>query len=127
MRRFLLLSSVVLIVVVAVYRQRIFLRDPLAKVYRDGARQQNVRVYINYSNDILVQGDPDTPFYMVQNWNRLPGVPQSLTCMRAMACWSDHDHATQLPLAGSAGPATMSDREITFRQTDGGAVRVTLR
>jgi len=127
MRRFLLLSSVALVVLVAVYRQRIFLRDPLAKVYRDGVRQQGVRVYINYSNDILVEGSADNQFYMVQNWNRLPGVPQSLTCMHAMLCWSDHDHATLLPLAGSAGPATMSDREITFRQTDGGAVRVTLR
>lgn len=127
MKRFLLLSSVFLIVFVAVYRQRIFLRDPLAKVYRDGVRQQEVRIYINYSNDILVEGSDDTPFYMVQNWNRLPGVPQSLTCMYAMLCWSDHDHATLLPLAGSKGPATMSDREITFRQSDGSSVRVTLR
>lgn len=127
MKRFLLLLSVLLIVFVAVYRQRLFLRDPLAKVYRDGVRQQDVRVYINYSNDILVEGSPGIRFYMVQNWNRQPGVPQSLTCLHAMVCWSDHDHATLLSLAGSPATATMSDREITFRQGDGSTVRVTLR
>lgn len=127
MRRFLLLSSVALFVFVAVYRQRIFLRDPLAKVYRDGVWQQGIRVYINYSNDILVEGSADHPFYMVQNWNRLPGVPRSLTCMHAMLCWSDHDRATLLPLAESAGPATMSDREVSFRQGNDSTVRVTLR
>ena len=127
MKRFLLLLSVVLIVFVAVYRQRLFLRNPLAKVYRNGVRQQDVRVYINYSTDILVEGSPGIRFYIVQNWNRLPGVPQALTCLHAMVCWSDHDEATLLPLAGSKGPATMSNREITFRQSDGGTVRVTLR
>jgi len=127
MKRFLLLLSLVVIVFVAVYRERLFLRDPLAKVYRDGVRQQGAQVYINYSNDILVQQPGEVPSYMVQNWNRQPGVPQSLKCLHAMACWSDRDRATLVPLAGAAGPATMSDREITFRQSDGGTVRVTLR
>jgi hypothetical protein len=95
-------------------------------VYRDGVRQQGVYIYINYSNDILVEGSVDTPFYMVQHWNRLPGTPQSLTCLHAMACWTDHDRATLVPLAENLGQATMSDREITFRQSDS-TVRVTLR
>lgn len=126
-KRFLLLVSVVFIVFVALYRQRIFLRDPLAKVYRDGVRQQDAQVYINYSNDILVLKAGDVPSYMVQNWNRQPGVPESLTCLHAMTCWSDHDRATLVPLAASAGLATMSDREVSFRRKDGSTVRVTLR
>lgn len=127
MKRFLLLLSLAFIVFVAVYRERLFLRDPLAKVYRDGVRQQGVRVYINYSNDILVEDARGIPSYMVQNWNRLPGVPESLTCLHAMVCWTDHDHATLVPLAGSGDPATMSDREVSYRGGDGGTVRVTLR
>jgi hypothetical protein len=126
MKRFLLLSGVVLIVVVAIYRQRLFLRDPLAKVYHDGVRQDDVRVYINYSNDVLVEDPAGAPPFMVQKWNKLPGAPQSLTCLRAMVCWSDHDRATLVPLA-AASPATMSSREVSFTKGDGGSVRVTLR
>jgi hypothetical protein len=127
MKRFLVLSGIVLIVLVAVYRQRLFLRDPLAKVYRDGARQEGVRVYINYSNDVLLERPGDElPYRMVQHWNKTPGVPQLLTCMRAMVCWSDHDQATLVPL-GSAGATTMSDREVSFSQRDGSVLRVTLR
>ncbi|HEU4634705.1 MAG TPA: hypothetical protein VFS41_00895 [Edaphobacter sp.] len=126
MKRFLLLFSVAFVVFIAVYRQRIFLRDPLATVYQNGQKQQGARVYINYSNDILVLDTGDVPSYMVQNWNRQPGVPQSLNCLHAMTCWTDHDRATLIPLEGSAGPATMSDREVSFRRNDG-SIRVTLR
>lgn len=126
MKRFLLLLSLAFVVFVAVYRQRLFLRDPLAKVYRDGVRQQGAQVYINYSNDILVLDDGSVPSYMVQNWNRQPGVPQSLKCLHAMACWSDHDRATLVPLAGSVGLATLSEREVSFRRNES-SIRVTLR
>jgi hypothetical protein len=127
MKRFLLLLSLVFVVFVAVYRQRLFLRDPLAKVFRDGVQKQGAQVYINYSNDILVLDDGSAPSYMVQNWNRQPGVPQSLKCLHAMMCWSDADRATLVPMAGSSGLAAMSDREISFRRSDGSSVRVTLR
>jgi hypothetical protein len=126
MKRFLLLLSLAFVVFVAVYRQRLFLRDPLAKVYRDGVRQQDAQVYINYSNDILVLDDGSVPSYMVQNWNRQPGVPQPLNCLHAMMCWTDHDHATLLPHEGSAGLATMSDREVSFQRNES-SIRVTLR
>jgi hypothetical protein len=130
MKRFLVLSGIILIVLVAIYRQRLFLRDPLAKVYRNEARQEGLRVYINYSNDILVQDSGGVPLYMVQHWNESPGFPQELRCLRGMVCWTDHDHATLAPLAKAGNPApstTMSDREVTFRQGDDSTIRVTLR
>lgn len=130
MKRFLILSGLAAIVLLTVYRQRLFLRDPLAKVYRDGVRQESPRVYLNYSNDVLVEesGKGTSP-YMVQNWNKTPGVPEALTCLRAMVCLSDHDHATLVPLtaANGAAPATMSDREVSFRQSDGNDIKITLR
>ncbi|MEG9436791.1 hypothetical protein JAO29_11525 [Edaphobacter sp. HDX4] len=129
MKRFIVLSGIILIVLVAIYRERLFLRDPLAKVYRNGVRQEGLRVYINYSNDILVQDSGGAPLYMVQHWNESPGFPQELKCLRGMVCWTDHDHATLVPLAkGDPAPSTtMSDREVTFRQGDSSTIRVTLR
>jgi hypothetical protein len=117
-------------VLLAVYRQRVYLRDPLAKVYRDSVRQEGLRVYINYTNDVLVQDPKGAAPYMVQHWNELPGTPQVLKCMRGMVCWSDHDHATLVALAKAAdsdGTATMSDREVTLRQANGSTIRITLR
>jgi hypothetical protein len=130
MKRFLVLSGIILIVLVTVYRQRLFLRDPLAKVYRNGVRQEGLRVSINYSNDVLVQDPNGAPLYLVQHWNESPGFPQELKCLRGMVCWTDHDHATLVPFAKAGDPAAstmMSDREVTFRQRDSSTIRVTLR
>jgi hypothetical protein len=41
-------------VFVWVYRERLFLRDPLGVVERDGVKEDGARVFINYSNDVLM-------------------------------------------------------------------------
>ncbi len=38
-----------------VFRQRLFLRNPLASVERNGMKQTGYRVYLNYYNDIVVE------------------------------------------------------------------------
>ena len=129
MRKLFVLVVLVFIGFVAVNRQRIFLRDPLGKMYRNAVPVENARIFINFSNDVLVEETTDQRMMIVQNWNKIPGTPKALTCMNGMACWADADHAEMVPLGGASyTPETqMSDREVSFNDGSGLGVRITLR
>jgi hypothetical protein len=129
LRTFLIGGTVLLLVFVVVFRQRIFVRDPLGKVERNGIAQRGTRVYINYSNDILVEDAAVNERYLVEGWNGVPGVPKYLACFTGLACWTDANEATVLPLgsAPSQMHAVMSAKEVTFVDETGAAVKVRLR
>jgi hypothetical protein len=91
------------------YRQRIYVRDPLATVYRDDVKQSGVEVFINYSNDVLLEQDsgPAPSRILLQDWNKMPGTPQTLTCVHWIACMTEADKAPTIPITwtGPAHPA----------------------
>jgi len=128
-----ILAFIVIMALIVVNRQRVYLRDPLATVYRNEVEQSGVQVYQNYSDDILVDKDGDKPFrILVQDWNEIPGTPVRLTCIRWMACLANDDHAATVPLVwtgkGKYDPkVAMTSREISFTDADGSRLRVTLR
>ena len=126
----ILIAGVLLIaVLVALFRQRIFVRDPLGKVERNGVVQDGAWLYINYSNDVLVEDSARHQFVLVQGWSALPGVPQHLFCLTGLMCWTDAERATVFPVVGAGGRtrAVMSAKEVTFVDASGISVRVTLR
>jgi hypothetical protein len=125
----MVVGVVLIAIFVAVFRQRIFLRDPLGKVERSGVAQDAARVYINYSNDVLIEDAATHGFVLVQEWNKTPGVPQHLSCLNGLACWTDADQAAILSIGGAARrePAEMSARQVTFSDSTGDGVRVVLR
>ena len=129
MKKILIVGILLLVVLVVVFRQRIYVRDPLGKVQRNGAAQDGVRLYINYSNDVLVEDSTSHEFVLVQGWSALPGVPQHLFCFTGLMCWTDADRATVFPLEGVGGRtrAVMSAKEVTFVDASGAAARVALR
>jgi hypothetical protein len=134
MKSILILAFLVIMGLILVNRQRVYVRDPLATVYRNEVEQSGVQVYQNYSNDILMEKDGgDKPFrILVQDWSEVPGTPVNLTCIRWMACLADDDRAATVPLVwtgkGKYDPrVTMTKREISFVDGDGSRVRVTLR
>ena len=129
MKKILILGVLLIAILVVVFRQRIFLRDPLGKVERKGAVQDGVRLYINYSNDVLVENSTSHEFVLVQGWSALPGVPQHLFCFTGLMCWTDADRATVFPVEGVGGRthAVMNAKEVTFVDESGSAVRVELR
>ena len=128
MRRLLLLVLIVLVVTVALLRQRLFLRDPLGEVYVGGTRVEGARVFLNYSNDVLVMGDR-SPAVMVQGWDRTPGTPRQMTCEWRMACLTESDQAGKIAVGGSGyePKTTMTNREVTYVDASGAAVRVVIR
>ena len=129
MRKILIVGTLLLAVFVAVFRQRIFVRDPLGKVERNGVAQDGTRLYINYSNDVLVEDSARHQFVLVQGWNALPGVPQHLFCLTGMVCWTNADKAAVFPVEGVGGrtPAVMNAKEVTFVDESSARVRVALR
>jgi hypothetical protein len=129
LKRILIIGALLLMVLVAVFRQRIFVRDPLGKVERSGVAQDDTRLYINYSNDVLVEDAARHQFVLVQGWNARPGVPQHLFCLTGLMCWTDSDKAAVFPVEGVGGrtPAVMSAKEVTFVDESGAKVRVALR
>jgi hypothetical protein len=134
MKRLFVLAFLVLMALILMNRQRVYVRDPLAKVYRNDQKQDGVQVYINYSNDVLLikEGDPGAYRILLQNWNKSPGTPTVLKCIHWMACLADADHATVTPIVpigkGSYDPrAAMNNREISFVNADGTTTRIELR
>ena len=71
MKRIFALLLICLIVFIALRRQRIFLRDPLANVTRDGTAVGGVQVMINYTNDVLLQ-DGSKPRVGRQHLRQVP-------------------------------------------------------
>lgn len=129
MRKILIIGTLLLAIFVAVFRQRIFVRDPLGKVERNGVAQDGTRLFINYSNDVLVEDAAQHRFVLVQGWSGLPGVPQHLFCLTGLVCWTDADKAAVFPVEGVGGRtrAVMSAKEVTFVDESGASVRVGLR
>ena len=129
MKKIFIVGVLLLAVFVAVFRQRIFVRDPLGKVERNGAAEDSSRLYINYSNDVLIEDAAQHRFVLVQGWSGLPGVPQHLFCLTGLVCWTDADRAAVFPVEGLGGRtrAAMSAKEVTFVDETGAGVRVRLR
>jgi hypothetical protein len=129
LKRIPIVGTLLLVVFVAVFRQRIFVRDPLGKVERNGVAQDGTRLYINYSNDVLVEDSARHQFILVQGWSVRPGVPQHLFCLTGMMCWTDADKAAVFPVEGVGGrtPAVMNAKEVSFVDDSGARVRVGLR
>ena len=105
---------------------------------KDG-RQSGVQVFVSAAGDVLLWQDAQPGGYriLVQSWNKLPGTPMRLTCIRWIVCLADADHASTIPLdwTGNSGrgrgrydpQVTMSGRRVTFVDGAGALMRVELR
>lgn len=128
MKKLLTVVVVLLVIVVGIYRQRIFLRDPLGKVERNGIRVDGAKVFINYSNDVLVEDAGGASRYVVQRGS-VPGVPKKLSCLRGMMCWTEADIAEVEPLGGAGyrPDVVMTNKDVSFKDGAGDGVRVKIR
>jgi hypothetical protein len=117
-----------LILMAVMYRQRLFLRDPLGKVERNGLQVNDARVFINYYNDVLVQNADAGQTYLVQRGS-VPGTPAKLSCLRGMMCWTEADIAAVVPLGGVGyvPNVVMTNKEVTFVDGSDNGLRVVLR
>jgi hypothetical protein len=134
MRKILALLFVMMLGFIIFNRHRIYIRDPLASVYRNDVRQDGVAVYIDYEEDVLVwkQDDPGAYQVLVQHWNLSPGTPKQLGCLQSMVCLAEAAHVPTNPLFVAANglkspPVTMAGHTTTFTMPDSSVVRVETR
>lgn len=136
MKRLFLLLALGLLAFIFLHRQRVFLRDPIASVTRDGVRQTEATVMINFSNDVLLDDSDGGKhrIYIVQNWNRIAGFPPGERCIAGVACMTDADQVNATPVVmGSRGRrsafegVTMTNKQVEFVDEDGALVDVQLR
>jgi hypothetical protein len=100
LKKLLLVLFLAFVVFVAVFHQRLFVRDPLAVLTRDGVKEEGAQIFINYSNDVLVENDRTPSYVLVLEHGNHAGTPQQIGCMHWLACMTDADPATLL--AGGA-------------------------
>ena len=128
----MLAMVLVLVIGLVIFRQRLFLRDPIATVERNGTKQTEYRIYLNYFNDILVEDLAGNRRFLVQSKDgvpMVPGTPIHLQCIRMMACLTEADYAPSTPLGGKdyAPQIEMSSAFVSFLDADGAAMRISLR
>ncbi len=105
---------------------------------KDG-KQNGVQVFVNASGDVLLWRDAEPGAYriLVQGWNKAPGTPMRLTCLRWMVCLTEADHPSTIAMdwTGNSGRGkgkydprvSMSGRVVSFVNGDGTTIRVELR
>ena len=126
MKKLVLLAVVIFVVFVVVERQRLFLRDPLAKVTRDDVIEDNTRVYINYSNDVLVEHTVAPVTLTIVQHGQHIGTPRMLRCLHWVACMTDGERAGLVEtMAGPVGE--MTGKLVEFKDDKGRDVKVKLR
>ena len=126
MKMILLVVFLVVMGFVWVNRQRVYVRDPLGSVVRDGVKEQGAQVLINYSNDVLLQ-NYNAPMYvtLVQHGDRV-GTPRTLHCVAYVMCLLDADVPSFIATDEGA-KVTMSAKVVEYRDVKGRDTVVTLR
>lgn len=127
MKKFIALLILVGVVFVVWNRGRIYVRDPLGSVLRDGVKEQGAQVLIDYSNDVLLQ-NYNAPMYvtLIQHGDRV-GTPAEIHCVAYVACLLDADVPAFSSADTGAKVATMTGKVVEYRDADGRDTVVALR
>jgi len=131
MKKLIALIVVVLIVLAVVYRQRLYVRDPLGSVTRDGVKEDGAQVYVNFSDDVLLENDAPPnhqamTLTLIQHARPI-GLPRQMHCLHWLLCLTDADAATLVAPDPGAYIESMSSRQVTFHDYYGREAVVTLR
>lgn len=124
MKKLIALLVILLVVFVIVQRKRVFVRDPLAHVTRNGEKVEGEQVYINYYNDVLLENDNPPMLVMLVEKGHPIGVPTDLRCAHWLACLTDDNPASNLPLKATV--KSMNKKTINFNDQNGQPWVVTL-
>jgi hypothetical protein len=123
-KKLIALLIIALVVFVVVERKRVFVRDPLASVTRAGEKIGGEQVYINYYNDVLLENDNPPMLVMLVEKGQPVGIPTKLRCIHWLACLTDADAASTLPL--NANIQSMDGKTVRFRDENAQPWIVTL-
>ena len=127
MGKLIALIVVVLALFVVVERDKLFVRDPLAHVTRNGVQESGAQVFINFRNDVLIENDNAPAYIEIVQAGQPIGVPKVSVCVHWVMCVMDAYPATLLSTSGGATVKSMDAKTVTFTDTGDKATVVTLR
>ncbi len=116
MKKLILLLFLLFIIFVIYNRQRLYLRDPLGGVTHNGVKEDGAQVFINYSNDVLLENDHSPAYIKIIQHNDHIGIPVSLKCVHFIVCLADADPVTLLLPESNAAIESMDGKAITLRE-----------
>jgi hypothetical protein len=132
MKKIIALIVVALIIFAVVYRQRLYVRDPLGSVTRDGVKEDGAQVYVNWSNDVLLENDNppagtrgQMTLTLVQHARPI-GLPKQIHCLHWLICLTDADEATLVAADPGTYIESMSSKQVVFHDYNGREAVVTL-
>jgi hypothetical protein len=126
-RKFIQLLVIVAVVFVVWNRQRLYVRDPLGSIARDGVKEKGAQVFINYSNDVLLENYNAPVYVTLVQHGQAVGTPATIHCVAYVACLLDADVATLLEGPAGAVAMSMSGKVVEYRDAGGRDTVVTLR
>jgi len=108
------LAVAVVIVFVVYDRNRLYVRDPLGSVMRNGAKEPGAQVYINFSNEVLVENDNSPAYTLLVQHASHAGSPVELRCIHWLLCMTDADTATLVQPPPSIAIEEMTGKSVRF-------------
>ena len=126
MRKLILLLVLVAVVFVVWNRQRLYVRDPLGTVVRDGVKEQGAQVFLNYSSDVMLENF-NTPMYvtLIQHGQRV-GTPVTMHCVAYVMCLMEADVPAFSSTDEGAKVMPMTGKVVEYRDAKGRDTVVTL-
>jgi hypothetical protein len=114
MKKIILLLFVIFAVFILYNKQRLFLRDPLGSVTRDGVKLDGAQVYLNYSNDIMILRESPPGFWTVVQHDNHVGTPAAMKGMHWIAYLADADVVPLLTVETGAVVDSMTSKTVTY-------------
>jgi hypothetical protein len=125
-KKWVALGLAVIVLFAAYNRNRLYARDPLGSVMRNGAKEAGAQVYINFSNDVLIENDNPPAYMMVVQHANHAGSPQELRCLHWLLCMTDADTATLIQPPPAIDIEEMNRKSVRFVDGDKQEIVVTL-
>lgn len=126
MKKLLLIVIVLLVAFIVVERHKLFVRDPLAKVTLDGQPVADMRVYINFDNDVMLEHTVEPVSLVIAQHDQHLGLPQFLHCLRWTACLT-RGYPAELVTPMKGPIVQMTNKVVEYKDDDGHDMVVTLR
>jgi hypothetical protein len=126
-KKWIALVVVVVMVLVAYNRNRLYVRDPLGSVKRDGVKEAGAQVFINFSNDVLLENDNSPSYILVVQHDHHAGSPVELRCLHWVMCMTDADTVTVVQPPPPIVTEEMTGKSVRFVDGDKRETYVALR
>src|SRR5436305_862653 len=106
---------------------KLYVRDPMGAVTRNGTFEDSAQVYVNYLNDVLLVNDQLPKYLLIVQHGQPVGVPAPLSCLFSVLCLAAGYPVPQIAPLSGAPAESMSAQQVVFKDENGREVIAKLR